>query len=227
MVRVTGDVVRQAQAAFLTSFHGHGAPLLPTVVVLPGAGRPRLDARRARAGDPRRARGRLAGDPGADRRRSRAPRCDEPLSHRPGHDRPDHAAARRGVQVRVVVSKIQQRAARRAEAPLRGMLDAGRLWDCGHGRPREVSRRRRCQLRHRESRRLGAYRNSEIMMIARSASRRLIEERLFEPDIARSSPASRPQGRMSASRVGSGTSSTPPLSRNPAELSDRRTICRG
>ena len=27
MVRVTGDVVRQAQAAFLTSFYGHGAPL--------------------------------------------------------------------------------------------------------------------------------------------------------------------------------------------------------
>ena len=29
MVRVTGDVVRQAQAAFLTSFCGHGAPLPP------------------------------------------------------------------------------------------------------------------------------------------------------------------------------------------------------
>ena len=29
MVRVTGDVVRQAQAAFLTSFHAHGG-LLPT-----------------------------------------------------------------------------------------------------------------------------------------------------------------------------------------------------
>jgi cardiolipin synthase len=27
MVRITGDVVRQAQAAFLTSFHGHGGPL--------------------------------------------------------------------------------------------------------------------------------------------------------------------------------------------------------
>src|SRR3954453_18842951 len=27
MVRVTGDVVRQAQAAFLTSFYGHGGPL--------------------------------------------------------------------------------------------------------------------------------------------------------------------------------------------------------
>ena len=30
MVRVTGDVVRQAQAAFPTSFHGHGGPLRPT-----------------------------------------------------------------------------------------------------------------------------------------------------------------------------------------------------
>ena len=27
MVRVTGEVVRQAQAAFLTSFRGHGGPL--------------------------------------------------------------------------------------------------------------------------------------------------------------------------------------------------------
>ena len=27
MVRVTGDVIRQAQAAFLTSFRGHGGPL--------------------------------------------------------------------------------------------------------------------------------------------------------------------------------------------------------
>ncbi len=33
MVRVTGDVVRQAQAAFLTSFHGHGGPLPPTCPV--------------------------------------------------------------------------------------------------------------------------------------------------------------------------------------------------
>ena len=84
MVRVTGDVVRQAQAAFLTSFHGHGgaaaARLSP---VLPGAGRPRHDADRARAGDPRRVRRGLAGDPRADRRRPRAPRRDEPVSHRP------------------------------------------------------------------------------------------------------------------------------------------------
>ena len=30
MVRVTGEVVRQAQAAFLTSFRGHGGPLPTT-----------------------------------------------------------------------------------------------------------------------------------------------------------------------------------------------------
>ena len=40
MVRVTGDVVRQAQAAFLTSFRGHGGPLPDDLAsVLPRAGR--------------------------------------------------------------------------------------------------------------------------------------------------------------------------------------------
>jgi len=39
------------------------------------------------------------------------------------------------------------------------------------------------------------YRNSEIMMIARSAEvAALIEERLFEPDIARSHPGEPPSG---------------------------------
>ena len=72
MVRVTGDVVRQAQAAFLTSFRGHGGPLPDDLApLLPRAGRPRLDADRARPGDPRRLRRGLAGDPRADRRRAR------------------------------------------------------------------------------------------------------------------------------------------------------------
>ena len=35
MVRVTGDVVRQAQAAFLTSFRGHGGPLPATSALFP------------------------------------------------------------------------------------------------------------------------------------------------------------------------------------------------
>ena len=45
MVRVTGDVVRQAQAAFLTSFRGHGGPL-PTKsrALLPSAGGQRQQA---------------------------------------------------------------------------------------------------------------------------------------------------------------------------------------
>ena len=34
MVRVTGDVVRQAQAAFLASFRGHGGPLAATLAPL-------------------------------------------------------------------------------------------------------------------------------------------------------------------------------------------------
>jgi len=39
------------------------------------------------------------------------------------------------------------------------------------------------------------YRNSEIMMIARSAeAAALIEERLFEPDVARSQPGEPPSG---------------------------------
>ena len=49
MVRVTGDVVRQAQAAFLTSFRGHGGPLPADLASSSRAGRPRHDADRARA----------------------------------------------------------------------------------------------------------------------------------------------------------------------------------
>ena len=44
MVRVTGDVVRQAQAAFLTSFHGHGGPL--PADLSPASRRRRTPARR-------------------------------------------------------------------------------------------------------------------------------------------------------------------------------------
>ena len=90
MVRVTGDVVRQAQAAFLTSFRGHGGPLPADLVARTSPSRRSpADADRARPGDPRRLRRRLAGDPRADRRRARAPRRDEPVPHRPRHDPAD------------------------------------------------------------------------------------------------------------------------------------------
>ena len=49
------------------------------------------------------------------------------------------------------------------------------------------------------------YRNNEIMMLARSAeTAKLIEERLFEPDIARSQRGVPPEGAASGSRAGSG-----------------------
>ena len=47
MVRVTGDVVRQAQAAFLTSFHGHGGPL-PADLAPASPSRPTPARRRSR-----------------------------------------------------------------------------------------------------------------------------------------------------------------------------------
>ena len=51
------------------------------------------------------------------------------------------------------------------------------------------------------------YRDSEIMMIARSAElAAAFEERLFEPDIARSKRLNRSPVRRSASKAGSGTS---------------------
>ena len=90
MVRVTGDVVRQAQAAFMTSFDGHGGPLpADLVAVLSRAGRARLDTDCARQRDPGRLRRRFAGDPGAHRRCTRAPRRDERLPDGQRHARAD------------------------------------------------------------------------------------------------------------------------------------------
>ena len=49
MVRVTGDVVRQAQAAFLTSFRGHGGPLPGDLVRATSPRRPTRARRRSRS----------------------------------------------------------------------------------------------------------------------------------------------------------------------------------
>ena len=202
MVRVTGDVVRQAQAAFLTSFRGHGGPLPADLSpLLPRAGRPRLDADRARPGDPRRLRRRLAGDPGADRRCARAPRRDERVPHRPRHARADPRgrAARR--ERAVVVSETSNNA--QATAALRhryaDLIGAGvEVWEL----PGTVVHAKVVVADDVVS--FGTvnldawalYRNSEIAMIARSPeAAALFEERLFEPDIARSKRGEPPSGR--------------------------------
>ena len=110
------------------------------------------------------------------------------------------AAARRGVQVRVVISKKSNNA--QATAALKHryaeLLEAGvEVWEL----PDTVVHAKVVVADDVVS--FGTvnldawalYRNSEIMMIARSAeAAALFEERLFEPDIARSHPGEPPSG---------------------------------
>ena len=199
MARITGDVVRQAQAVFLTSFHGHGGPLpadlspyfpepaeagtIPTalVQVIPGGfvtaaqaigeqiegARTRLDVMNAYLTD-----------------REMIERILE--------------AARRGVKVRVVVSEVSNNA--QASAALRhryrDLLDAGvEVWEM----PGTVVHAKVVVADDVVS--LGTvnldawalYRDSEIAIVARSAeTAAVLEERLFEPDVARSTPGRPP-----------------------------------
>lgn len=194
MVRVTGDVVRQAQAAFLTSFHGHGAPLpselsaffpepadpgstpIALAQVIPG--------------------GHVAASEAISEQiegaRERLDVMNPYLTDRGMIDR-IVAAARRGVRVRVVVSKTSNNAQATAALKHRyaDMLEAGvELWEL----PDTVVHAKVVVADDVVS--FGTvnldawalYRNSEIIMIAQSAeAAALVEERLFEPDIARSS----------------------------------------
>ena len=201
MVRVTGAVVRQAQAAFLTSFHGHGGPLpshlsplfpepadpgvtpIALAQVIPGG---HVAASQAIAEQ-------------IDGARERLDVMNPYLTDRGTIDR-IVAAARRGVQVRVVVSKTSNNAPATAALKHRyaDLLEAGvAVWEL----PDTVVHAKVVvadDLVSFGTVNLDAwalYRNSEIMMIARSAeAAALIEERLFEPDIARSSPGQPPSG---------------------------------
>ena len=194
MVRVTGDVVRQAQAAFLTSFHGHGGPLpsglssffpepaepgstpIALAQVIPGGHVAASQAIREQI----------------DGARERLDVMNPYLTDRGMIDR-IVAAAQRGVRVRVVVSKTSNNAQATAALKHRyqDMLDAGvEVWEL----PETVVHAKVVVADDVVS--FGTvnldawalYRNSEIMMIARSGeAAALIEERLFKPDIARSS----------------------------------------
>jgi cardiolipin synthase A/B len=201
MVRVTGDVVRQAQAAFLTSFRSHGGRLpddlslhfpeqadpgstpIALAQVIPGgfvaasqaigeqidAARERLDVMNAYLTDPEMVERILA-------------------------------AARRGVEVRLVVSETSNNAQATAALKHRyaDLLAAGvEVWEL----PGTVVHAKVViadDLVSFGTVNLDAwalYRNSEIMMIARSAeTAALMRERLFEPDIARSKRGQPPSG---------------------------------
>jgi cardiolipin synthase len=201
MVRVTGDVVRQAQAAFLTSFRGHGGPLpadlgpyfpapadpgttpIALAQVIPGGFVAASQAIREQIDGARR-------------------RLDVMNPYLTDRDMLERivAAARRGVRVRLVVSETSNNA--QASAALRHHYDdliaaGAEIWEL----PGTVVHAKVVVADDVVS--FGTvnldawalYRNSEIMMIARSpAAAALFEERLFERDIARSHPGKPPTG---------------------------------
>ena len=199
MVRVTGDVVRQAQAAFLTSFHGHGGPLpadlsrhfpvpgepgstpIALAQVIPGGFVAASQAVREQI----------------DQARERLDVMNPYLTD-PDIVEQVIAAARRGVRVRVVVSENSNNHA--AAAALRHRYAdlaaaAIEVWEV----PNTVVHAKVViaddivsfgTLNHDA---WALYRNSELLMIAKSPQAAdLVRERLFEPDIARSKRGSAP-----------------------------------
>ena len=201
MTRVTGDVVRQAQAAFLTSFRGHDGPLpadlseyFPTPAdpgttpialtqVIPEGFVTATQAIREQI----------------DGARTRLDVMNAYFTDREMIER-IIAAARRGVKVRVVLSETSNNAPAAAAARHRyaDMLAAGvELWEL----PGTVVHAKVIVADDVVS--FGTvnldawalYRDSEIMLIARSADlAQAFEERLFEPDISRSKPGVPPAG---------------------------------
>jgi cardiolipin synthase len=201
MVCVTGDVVRQAQAAFLTSFRGHDGPLpddlshlfpeaddsgstpIALAQVIPGGFVAASQAVREQIQNAQK-------------------RLDVMNPYFTDRDMVERiiAAARRGVQVRVVVSEKSNNA--QATAALRyryaDLFAAGaEVWEL----PGTVVHAKVVVADDVAS--FGTvnldawalYRNSEVMMIARSpVLAALLEERLFEPDIARSKSGKPPTG---------------------------------
>lgn len=201
MTRVTGDVVRQTQAAFLTSFIGHGGP--------PPADLPRLFAAPTDAGATPIALAQVI--PGGHVAASQAiaeqidaarERLDlmNPYFTDGGMVERILAAARRGVRVRIVVSETSNSALASAAVRhrYRELIAAGaEVWAV----PGTVVHAKIVIADDVVS--FGTvnldawalYRNSEIMMIARSAATAaLLQERLFEPDIARAKPGRVPAG---------------------------------
>ena len=201
MVRVTGDIVRQAQAAFLTSFRGQGGPLpadlsplfpaphdagstpIALAQVIPGGFVAASQAIREQVEEARE-------------------RLDvmNPYFTDPGTVERVIAASRRGVKVRVVVSEKSNNHA--ATAALRhrytDLAAAGvEVWEV----PGTVVHAKVViaddvvsfgTVNHDA---WALYRNSELLMIARSPqAAELLRERLFEPDIARSKRGDPPSG---------------------------------
>src|SRR4051812_35581232 len=201
MVRVTGDVVHQAQAAFLAAFRNRGGslPLDPAHLFParddPGA-TPVALAQVIPGGHVAASQAILEQIDGA---RERLDIANPYLTDKDAIGR-ILAAARRGVQVRVLVSERSNNA--QAGAALRAryaeLAEAGvEVWEL----PGTVVHAKVVVADGVVS--FGTvnldawalYRNSEIMLIARSGEvAELFEERLFEPDLTRARRAELPAG---------------------------------
>jgi cardiolipin synthase len=201
MVRVTGDVVRQAQAAFLTSFRGHGGPLPADLApYFPAPAEPGTIPVALAQVIPQ---GFVAASQALreqiDAARDRLDVMNPYLTDRDIVERL-LAAARRGVEVRIVVSETSNNppASAALEHHYGRLLDAGvEIWEL----PGTVVHAKVVVADETVS--FGTvnldawalYRNSEIAMLVRSSeAAALIEERLFEPDIARSRRGESPTG---------------------------------
>ena len=201
MVRVTGDVVRQAQAAFLTSFKGYGGPLTadlskffpepadsgstPVVLaqVIPGGHVAASQAIHEQI----------------DGARKRLDVMNPYFTDRDMLER-IRAAAQRGVKVRLVASETSNNAPAMAAFKHRyeDLIAAGaEIWEL----PGTVVHAKVVVADDVVS--FGTvnldgwalYRDSELTMISRSAeTARLFEQRLFEPDIERSQPGQESEG---------------------------------
>ncbi len=201
MVRVTGDVVRQAQAAFLTSFRSHDATLpkdlSPYFPEQPDPGSIQTALLQVVPG------GFVAATQSARETIDGAQRrldimnpyfTDKEMIQR------TISAAKRGVKVRVVVSETSNNEF--ATAVLRhyysDLLDAGaEVWEL----PGTVVHAKLIVADdwvHFGTLNLDAwalYRNFEIAMVAQSAElAELMEQRVFAPDIARSQSGTPPSG---------------------------------
>ena len=201
MTRVTGNVVRQAQAFFLMSFRGHGGPLphdlskyFPTeqtpgtvpialLQVAPGGFQSATQAIRALI----------------DHARTRLDIMNPYFTDADMVQRVI-AAAKRGVKVRIVVSEKSNnpQATAALKSHYRPLLDAGaQIWEYPGAvvHAKIVVADNTVVFGTVNFDAWALYRNYEVAMMARSAAAAtLFEERVFGPDIARSHPGKAPTG---------------------------------
>ncbi len=201
MVRVTGDVVRQTQAAFLTSFRGYGgalpADLAPCFPEPAQAGSTPIALAQVIPG------GFVAASQAVAEQiegaRERLDVMNPYLTDRAMIEL-ILAAAERGVKVRLVVSERSNNAAATAALKHRyaDLLRAGiEVWELGgtvvHAKVVVADDIASFGTVNLDA--WALYRNSEIMMIARSSELATqLEDRLFGPGVARAEPGASPAG---------------------------------